>query len=160
VSKHNINARKQSGAVLVVGLVLLLVLTVLGISTMSTASLELNMAGNDQFSENAFQLAETGIDVTIANVTAGVGVPPPLNPGACPPFNAPIAAPQMNGQLDTRICFTGDIPDLSGSSSIGKIRQYHFETEARGSVQGGALTRGGAFSWHHQGLFVQGPDGL
>jgi len=154
VKQPNINVKKQSGAILVVGLVLLLVLTVLGISTMSTASLELNMAGNDQFAENAFQLAESGIDVTIANVAAGVGVPPPLNPGVCPGFNPPVAEPTMGGTVDTRICFTGDIADLSNSSSIGKIRQYHFETESRGVAQGGAG------SWHHQGLFVQGPDGL
>lgn len=148
------NPRRESGAILVVGLVLLLVLTVLGISTMSTASLELNMAGNDQFYENAFQLAESGLDTTIANLNAGVGVPPPLNPGVCPGFNPPVAVPAMGGTVATRICFSGDIPDLSGSSSIGKIRQYHFETEAQGIAQGGAS------SWHHQGLFVQGPDGL
>ena len=152
MKQPNINVKKQSGAILVVGLVLLLVLTVLGISTMSTASLELNMAGNDQFSENAFQLAETGIDVTIANVNAGVGVPPPLAPGVCPAFNAPAAVPAMGGMVATRICFSGDVADFSGSSSIGKIRQYHFETEAQGIAQGGAS------SWHHQGLFVLGPD--
>ena len=146
--------KKQSGAILVVGLVLLLVLTVLGISTMSTASLELNMAGNDQFYENAFQLAESGIDVTVANLNAGVGVPPPLNPGICPPFNAPFAVPQMGGTVSTRLCFSGDIPDLSGSSSIGKIRQYHYQTDAQGIAQGGAS------SLHQQGLFIQGPDGL
>ena len=56
------NPRRQGGAILVVGLVLLLVLLVLGISTMNTASLELSMAGNDQFQENAFQMAETGIE--------------------------------------------------------------------------------------------------
>jgi hypothetical protein len=154
VQQPRLNPQRQSGAILVVGLVLLLVLTVLGISTMSTASLELNMAGNDQFYENAFQIAESGLDVNIANLNAGVGVPPPLNPGVCPAFNAPVAVPNMGGTVSTRICFSGDIPDLSGSSSIGKIRQYHFITESRG------VSQGGASSWHHQGLFVQGPDGL
>ncbi len=53
---------RQQGAALVVGLVLLLVLTVLGVSGMNTATLEWTMATNDQYSENAFQAAETGID--------------------------------------------------------------------------------------------------
>ena len=154
MNRQNTHFHRQQGAVLVVGLVLLLVLTILGVSTMSTASLELNMAGNDQFYENAFQLAESGVDVTVRQINNGGGVPVPLNAGACPNFNAPTPVPAMGGTVATRICFSGDIPDLSGGSSIGKIRQYHYATEARGFAQGGAS------SWHHQGLFVLGPDGL
>ena len=53
---------KQRGATLVIALVLLLILTILGVSTMSTATMEMRMAANSQYLENAFQLAETGID--------------------------------------------------------------------------------------------------
>lgn len=49
----------EHGAALIVGLVLLTVMTVLAVSTMSTANLELLMAGNTQYKENAFQLAES-----------------------------------------------------------------------------------------------------
>src|SRR5512134_4057674 len=59
--------RGQSGAALVVGLLLLLVLTILAISGMTTASLELQMAGNEQYQERAFQAAETGIEQAIAS---------------------------------------------------------------------------------------------
>jgi type IV pilus assembly protein PilX len=55
-------ARRQNGAALVVGLILLMILTLLAISGMNGATLELQMAGNAQFSENAFQAAETGIE--------------------------------------------------------------------------------------------------
>lgn len=146
--------RKQSGAILVVSLVMLLVLTVLGISTMNTASLELNMAGNDQFFENAFQLAETGIDRTIANLDNGTPVPPPLNPGVCPGFDPAVAVPAMGGQFQTLLCFMGDTPDFSGGSSIGKIRQYHYVNRSQGFAANQAR------SFHHQGLFVRGPQGL
>src|SRR5690606_37277184 len=68
--KRNLSAhggsRRQRGAALVVGLILLMVLTVLAISGMNTSTLELQMAGNTQFSENAFQAAETGIEVALA----------------------------------------------------------------------------------------------
>ena len=50
--------RHQRGAALVVGLLLLLVLTILAISGMTTATLELQMAGNRQYQERAFQAAE------------------------------------------------------------------------------------------------------
>jgi hypothetical protein len=56
----------QTGATLIVGLVLLLVLTVVGISGMNTATMEITMAGNTQFQQDAFQEAEDGIDIAIA----------------------------------------------------------------------------------------------
>ena len=57
---HN-HIQSQQGAALVVGLILLVVITVLAISGMNTATTELAMARNDQNYENAFQAAETGL---------------------------------------------------------------------------------------------------
>ena len=57
---------KQSGAALIVGLILLVVITVLAISGMNTATTELAMARNDQNYENAFQAAETGLEQALA----------------------------------------------------------------------------------------------
>ena len=59
------NVRGQRGAALVVGLILLVVITVLAISGMNTATLELQMAGNAQYSESAFQASETGIETAL-----------------------------------------------------------------------------------------------
>ena len=56
------NPNKQQGAALVVGLILLVVITILAISGMNTATTELAMARNDQNYENAFQAAETGLE--------------------------------------------------------------------------------------------------
>lgn len=64
---------KQGGAALVVGLILLMVLTILAISGMNTSTLELQMAGNMQFSANAFHFAERGLDVAMTRPT-----PPPI----------------------------------------------------------------------------------
>ena len=57
---------KQQGAALVVGLILLVVITVLAISGMNTATTSLAMARNDMNYENAFQAAETGLEVALA----------------------------------------------------------------------------------------------
>ena len=46
---------------------LLLVLTVVGVSGMNTATMEITMAGNTQFQQDAFQLAEDGIDIALAH---------------------------------------------------------------------------------------------
>lgn len=61
-----INYNKQHGAALIVGLVLLVVITILAISGMNTATTELAMARNDQNYENAFQAAETGLEELLA----------------------------------------------------------------------------------------------
>lgn len=52
------NACKQQGAALVVGLVVLLVMTMLGISGMSTTTNQLRMANNLQTHQVAFQATE------------------------------------------------------------------------------------------------------
>lgn len=67
--RSNLNAPRsqQRGAALVIGLILLLVLTVLAISGVNSASLEFFMAGNEQYRQNAFQAAETGIERAMVN---------------------------------------------------------------------------------------------
>jgi Tfp pilus assembly protein PilX len=60
----NMQRNYQRGAALAVGLMLLVVITLLAISGMNTSILELQMAGNSQFRQNAFQNAETGLQVT------------------------------------------------------------------------------------------------
>jgi len=54
-------ARRQRGAVLVVAMILLVVLTLLGVSAMTTTRLEERMASNDQEINRAFQSAESGL---------------------------------------------------------------------------------------------------
>jgi type IV pilus assembly protein PilX len=57
----------QSGAALVVGLILLLAITLAAISGINTASLELIMAGNEQYHSRAFHAAESGIEAAWNN---------------------------------------------------------------------------------------------
>ncbi|HET8692290.1 MAG TPA: PilX N-terminal domain-containing pilus assembly protein, partial [Steroidobacteraceae bacterium] len=54
--------RRQQGAALVIGLVLLLVLTILAVSGVFTSTMELRMVGNTQNQERAFQAAEVAIE--------------------------------------------------------------------------------------------------
>lgn len=56
------NPSRQRGAALAIGLVLLLILTLLAVSGMATSSMELVMAGNEQYRQKAFQAADTGIE--------------------------------------------------------------------------------------------------
>lgn len=58
---------RQHGAVLVIGLLLLTVLTILGLSVMVMATLELQMSANARHQEQAFQAAEFGIEQAIVS---------------------------------------------------------------------------------------------
>lgn len=60
----------QRGAVLIVSMVLLAVVTILGVVSMTTTSLEEKMAANTQESHRAFHAAETGLSNAFATVAA------------------------------------------------------------------------------------------
>ena len=53
---------RQGGFVLIVGLVILLVLTILGVAAMQGTTLQEHMAGNSQDRQLAFQAAEAGLN--------------------------------------------------------------------------------------------------
>ena len=57
--------QRQRGAALVVGLVLLLILTLLGVSGLGTATTEVRLADNNKQREFAFQAAESGVNEAI-----------------------------------------------------------------------------------------------
>jgi type IV pilus assembly protein PilX len=132
-SSGNRIAHRQAGAALVVGLLLLLVLTVLAISGMNTTSLNLIMAGNTQYSQNAFQAAESGIERAIAatdfNPSAGeeqknVAVT------ALAKYSA-VSTPQLMGMSQ---------PALPGSS-LDAFTTYHFQIDSTGTSKRGATAR-------------------
>ena len=74
------NPPAQSGAVLVVAMIFLIVMTLLAVTGMSTTSMEERMASNSQESMKAFQAAETGLaqaldDANTYDLTGTYSVP-------------------------------------------------------------------------------------
>lgn len=60
--------QQQKGVALVLGLVMLLVLTIMGVSSMSNTTLELKIACNSQTHNDAFQAAMSCVNSSIAQV--------------------------------------------------------------------------------------------
>lgn len=118
---------RQRGAALVVGLVLLMVLTLLAVSTMRTASLELVMAGNTQFRENAFRLAEIaladGMDQSRTGLVATPGWSRAIANGA------PIA--ELRGTYDATVSFVGT-GRAYGSFSPSEFQFAHYRVDGTG----------------------------
>lgn len=119
--------QRQQGAALVIGLILLLVLTLLAVSGMNSASLEFIMAGNEQYRSNAFQAAEAGIEQSIAQsaFNPGVGAPPLLT-GATTATDtwAATVTPQLAGV---------PLPAIWGNS-WNSFSTYHFEISSVGTA--------------------------
>jgi type IV pilus assembly protein PilX len=162
--------RQEQGAALVVGLILLLVLTLLAISGMTTASLELQMAGNAQYQERAFQMADAGVEQAMAagvfNTNTVIGTydnPAAVNPvpdrgtGQQIANCAEVATPADGEQCEYFLRFDQqagqtEVPD--GGYSIGTgFQAYHFIIDSYGVAE-----RGGA-SEHRQSFYVVGPGG-
>lgn len=63
--KHRLHRPRESGAALVVALILMVVLSLMVISSMNTASLDLIMTGNEQYRSRSFVAAEAGIESAV-----------------------------------------------------------------------------------------------
>lgn len=146
--------KKQQGAALVVGLVLLVVVTVLAVSGMNTATTELAMARNDQNYENAFQAAETGLEQALAQ-------------GAFNTLNNVNLVQNVNANdtVSALIEFEDAtmVPDRAFSLGVGSgISAYHFIATATASSMregvGGGATDRDASAVHSQAFYVVGPE--
>ncbi len=144
--------RNQSGAALVVGLVLLVVITVLAISGMNTATTELAMARNDQNYEYAFQAAESGLEQAMAqglyDTTANATTSQTIN---------------LHDRVTTVIIFEGStiVPDRAFSLGAGSgISAHHFNAIATATSRrdpGGTTDRDSS-AVHSQAFYVVGPE--
>jgi type IV pilus assembly protein PilX len=127
----------QTGATLIVGLVLLLVLTVVGISGMNTATMEITMAANTQYQEDSFQEAEDGIDIAIGTRAYSTDAPRTVNWLGNPDY-------------DRRAVITYRMNTLAFGSSAGELEAFHFDILSVG------VGSRNARSQHNQSFYVVG----
>ena len=142
---------KQAGAALVVGLILLVVITVLAISGMNTATTELAMARNDQNYENAFQAAETGLAEALSQGS--------FNTVSSTTVSESISS---NDTVSAQIQFEKStiVPDKAFSLGAGSgIAAYHFVavSQAESKRAPGSTTDRDSKATHTQSFYVVGP---
>jgi type IV pilus assembly protein PilX len=158
----------QAGAALAIGLILLLVLTLLAVSGMTTASQELWMSGNDQYHEHAFQAAEAGVEQALRNGGDGTAIvgrydeTDPLDPAPvrgsgravrdCP--EPPSAQAAERCEYFVRIERNGGVTPIPDGYSLGsELEAHHFVIDSFGASSRGAVAT------HQQGYYVVGPGG-
>ena len=143
---------RQRGAALVVGLLLLVVVTVLAISGMTTATTELAMARNDQAYEDAFQAAETGLETALSQGQFATSAMATI-----PTFISD------NQSITTTIQFEDStmVPDKAFSLGVGSgISAYHFiaTSQAESRRSGAGTTDRDSAATHTQAFYVVGPE--
>mgnify|MGYP006172658039 CR=1 FL=1 len=105
-STYNIGGWRQSGATLIVSLVILAVVTLLGVASMRASNLELRMAASARDRSVAFQAAEAAL-IKLEKDLIG-------EPGVAPLYGTPNFLPScstgecFNSGCPKGLCFTGD----------------------------------------------------
>jgi hypothetical protein len=124
--------KAQTGSALVVGLLLLSLITLLGLAGAAAAQVELQLARNEQFRENAASAAAAGIEIAIRHVTAS----PPDSVPARLAGNLPASASQY--EVTTRLLgHEQALPQLAGAN----LAAAHFEILSSGHATRGARDR-------------------
>lgn len=149
---HRISYQRQRGAALVVGLLLLVVITVLAISGMTTATTELALARNNMAYENAFQAAETGLATALSQGAFETSASKTLE-----------LTPSSNENISTTIVFEDSsiVPDKAFSLGVGSgIAAYHFvaTSQADFARDPGNVTDRDSSAVHTQAFYIVGPE--
>lgn len=132
---------QQGGAVLIVSMILLVVLTLLGVSVMNTTQLEERMASNAQETSQAFQGAETGLSQAYDNAT--VWNPTVVTTVAMTSIPSAVGRTDEAGYVVTHITDTGPPPGYD----VSQFRTAHFDFASTGTSQSNFSTtlHGGGF---------------
>ncbi len=146
---------KQQGAALIVGLLLLVVITVLAISGMNTATTELAMARNDQNYEYAFQAAETGLEQALAQGRYDTLVDTDLGQS--------VIDAGGHDKVQAIISYEDStlVPDRAFSLGVGSgVAAYHFiaTSTAESRRAPGSTTDRDSTAVHTQAFYVVGPE--
>jgi type IV pilus assembly protein PilX len=112
----------QRGATLIVGLVLLLVLTVLGVSGMNTATMQITMAANTQFQEDAFQMTEDAIDIVLGTRDYTTSAVSTLDW---------VGDPDVDRRAVTNYRWNTPVP-AGRAFSLGEFDAFHFDIQSVG----------------------------
>jgi Tfp pilus assembly protein PilX len=160
-AKMSIILRNQSGAALVIALIMIIVITLIALASSYTSLFEIKIAGNKRGLTDAFYAAETGINVITSNPTVSFSpayyptpMPPTTTSTNSNPFNN-LPSPFNNlANQNPAIFVTGSITNISNQSgpprgggySAVNVSYAYFQIQCTGtdSAVGGVIGVSGA----------------
>ncbi|MCG8433340.1 MAG: PilX N-terminal domain-containing pilus assembly protein [Gammaproteobacteria bacterium] len=134
----------QAGASLVTGLLLLVVMTLLAVTGIGTARLEMLMAGNTQFMQQAYHASEAGIERRMRGSA--------LVDGTTQRYDI------SNFGVDVSVDYRGSGPVFEPGFGWGEFTAYHYTltSKAEGRDEGLRRSLRGAKAKTVQGLYYLG----
>lgn len=140
------NRQRERGAVLIVAMIFLIIMTLLAVTGMTTTSLEEKMASNSQESSRAFQAAETGLARALQDTNSY---------DLTGTYSVPVAEMFTDSDLDTEYgtdrLGDGGIPlelnNTEYASDVGCYDTANFDLISTGSTAAGITVtiHGGAW---------------
>jgi type IV pilus assembly protein PilX len=137
------NYARQSGAVLIVSMIILVVLTLLGVTAMNTTSLQERIASNTQEQVHAFQAAETGLNQAFADNLA-YDISSSYTGGATP--TAIVAgAGDMSSYTPIFLGFSPPPPGSLYSATSFQAAHFNFRAVGSSATNLSIVLNGGAY---------------
>ncbi len=140
--------RRQRGSALAIGLILLLVLTVLAVASVGSATNDVRMAANSQFARTAFEAQQRGSEVALQTYAPDTRLPTvtvaPVTFDTTTSYTYTVAFNAQNGYTE--------VP--GGGYSIGEgmgFKAIHFDVTSTGKTSGGTSTTA------TQSFYIVGP---
>lgn len=146
-------ARKQSGAILVITLIMIALIAVIGVSTIHTGTDQINMARNAEARNEAMQRTQSIIDAVLSNNNLAVnntaGLAACFNVPNCPSvLSLPddLTANGEGNRITVRVnrllpLYTDPPPNLSSSAGLFTAAQFEVEaTYDATDIRGGSAT--------------------
>jgi type IV pilus assembly protein PilX len=145
----------QRGAVLLVSLILLLVTTIVGFSTMETSNLESKMATTREIKEQTFHATESSIefaldDLPLISAAYVEGLKPtPVWPTDTYSFDDP----DISGGVEVEFLGTANSMGYSIRKNASGVATYYYEVRGNANRANTNIA-----SAHTQGVYVEGPS--
>jgi len=136
------SGRHQSGAVLIVAMIILVVLTMLGVTAMNTSSLQEKIASNTQEQVHAFQAAETGLNQAFADNLA-YDISSTYSGGAAPTVFAGSA--DSASYMPTFLGFSPPPPGSLYSATSFQAAHFNFRATGTSATNLSVVLNGGAY---------------
>lgn len=134
---------QQSGAALVIGLVLLMALTLFAVSGMTVSTLDLRMADNAARSQQAFEAAESAVRAEIFEgerlaLTGAEVRNDVVRQNNAYAYNPPAAnSPDPLATVEVDTVYRDVLPAPSGYEFGSGMRAFHFEVRAAATTPAG-----------------------
>jgi hypothetical protein len=152
--KSKLLLRDQSGAALVIALVMIVVLTLIALASTLSSNFENKLSGNKRGSTDCFYTADSGIQAALANISNF-----DTNTYALVPNTGSLPGDLQNQSIDSKLTSPSlGIPALPASYTAPTVYVYH--TTSTGSPRGLHLSAVGNYGFAYFIIDSKGCDQL